>query len=145
MTTFDWATLRTRAHPCASNDQRRAVVIGASLAGLLVARVLSEHFDEVMLLERDELPSGNAHRKATPHAQHAHRLARRLGHRTESLRADPNSHCDRLNRRQFALTHWVSPLFALNPAPSLRLHLFAALQLKIGSSGFGEGERRIGS
>ena len=34
----------------------RAVVLGASLAGLLAARVLSEHFTEVVMLERDELP-----------------------------------------------------------------------------------------
>ena len=37
----------------ANPSHRRAVVIGASIAGLLAARVLSEHFTEVVLLERD--------------------------------------------------------------------------------------------
>ncbi len=34
--------------------RNRPVVIGASLAGLLAGRVLSESFAEVVLLERDE-------------------------------------------------------------------------------------------
>lgn len=56
---------------------QRAVVLGASLAGLLAARVLSEHFAEVVLLERDELPTQPAPRKGTPHAVHPHGLLAR--------------------------------------------------------------------
>lgn len=56
---------------------RRAVVAGASLAGLLAARVLAEHFDEVLLIDREALPAGNAHRRATPHTWHAHGLLAR--------------------------------------------------------------------
>ena len=38
---------------------RRAVVLGGSIAGLLAARVLSDHADEVLVLERDDIaPSG---------------------------------------------------------------------------------------
>jgi 2-polyprenyl-6-methoxyphenol hydroxylase-like FAD-dependent oxidoreductase len=55
----------------------RAVVLGASLAGLLAARVLSERYSEVVLLERDELPAGAAPRKGTPHAVHPHGLLAR--------------------------------------------------------------------
>ena len=55
----------------------RAVVLGASLAGLLAARVLSEHFTEVVMLERDELPEQAAPRKGTPHAAHPHGLLAR--------------------------------------------------------------------
>ena len=55
----------------------RAVVLGASLAGLLAARVLSEHFTEVVLLERDALPEQPAPRKGTPHAVHPHGLLAR--------------------------------------------------------------------
>ncbi len=51
-----------------------AVILGASLAGLLAARVLSDHFDDVVLLERDALPEGAAPRKGTPHAVHPHGL-----------------------------------------------------------------------
>ena len=60
-----------------SSKPTRAVVLGASLAGLLAARVLSEHFDEVVLLERDQLPGGAAPRKGTPHAVHPHGLLAR--------------------------------------------------------------------
>ena len=35
-----------------------AIVIGASISGLLAAKVLSEHYDDVVLVERDELTSG---------------------------------------------------------------------------------------
>jgi 2-polyprenyl-6-methoxyphenol hydroxylase-like FAD-dependent oxidoreductase len=56
---------------------RRAVVLGASLAGLLAARVLSERFAEVVLIERDRLPDGAAPRKGTPHAVHPHGLLAR--------------------------------------------------------------------
>ena len=36
----------------------RAIVIGSSMAGLLAARVLSETYAEVILLDRDDLPYG---------------------------------------------------------------------------------------
>lgn len=54
-----------------------AVVVGASMAGLLAARVLSDHFDEVLLLDRDELPAHAAARRGLPQAAHAHVLLER--------------------------------------------------------------------
>jgi glycine/D-amino acid oxidase-like deaminating enzyme len=36
-------------------DRQHAVVIGASMAGLLAARVLSDHFEQVTIIERDQL------------------------------------------------------------------------------------------
>lgn len=56
---------------------QRAVVIGASLAGLLAARALSGHFDEVLILERGDVPDSDRHRKETPHTRHAHGLLAR--------------------------------------------------------------------
>ena len=35
-----------------------AVVIGGSMAGLLAARVLSDHFERVTIVERDRFPDG---------------------------------------------------------------------------------------
>src|SRR3954464_6005439 len=58
-------------------DIRRAVVLGASIAGLLTARVLCKRFDEVVLLERDALSEKPAPRKGTPHAVHPHGLLAR--------------------------------------------------------------------
>jgi 2-polyprenyl-6-methoxyphenol hydroxylase-like FAD-dependent oxidoreductase len=51
-----------------------AVVIGGSMAGLLAARVLADHFDRVTILERDRLPDGPDARKGTPQARHVHVL-----------------------------------------------------------------------
>jgi 2-polyprenyl-6-methoxyphenol hydroxylase-like FAD-dependent oxidoreductase len=53
---------------------RRAVVVGAGLAGLLAAAALSAHADEVIVLDRDELPDGPEHRKGLPQGRHAHLL-----------------------------------------------------------------------
>lgn len=54
---------------------RRAVVIGAGLAGMLAAAVLSAAgADEVIVLDRDELPDGPEHRKGLPQGRHAHLL-----------------------------------------------------------------------
>lgn len=64
---------------------RRALVIGASMAGLLAARVLADHFDEVLVVERDELPALAAARKGTPHASHTHGLLARGLQIIESL------------------------------------------------------------
>jgi 2-polyprenyl-6-methoxyphenol hydroxylase-like FAD-dependent oxidoreductase len=58
-------------------DDRRAIVLGASIAGLLTARVLCGRFAEVVLLERDELPDRPAPRKGAPHAVHPHGLLAR--------------------------------------------------------------------
>jgi pimeloyl-ACP methyl ester carboxylesterase/2-polyprenyl-6-methoxyphenol hydroxylase-like FAD-dependent oxidoreductase len=51
-----------------------AVVIGASVAGLLAARVLAEAFENVTVVERDSLPKGDANRRAVPQGHHAHAL-----------------------------------------------------------------------
>ncbi|MET7295287.1 FAD-dependent monooxygenase [Streptomyces griseoloalbus] len=54
---------------------RRAVVIGAGLAGMLAAAVLSTAgVDEVVVVDRDELPEGPEHRKGLPQGRHAHLL-----------------------------------------------------------------------
>ena len=43
--------------------RRHAVVVGGSMAGMLAARVLSDHFDGVTLLERDRFPETPTARK----------------------------------------------------------------------------------
>jgi 2-polyprenyl-6-methoxyphenol hydroxylase-like FAD-dependent oxidoreductase len=54
-----------------------AVVIGASIAGLCAARVLSDFYDRVTLFERDELPGTPAQRPAVPQGRHVHLLMAR--------------------------------------------------------------------
>ncbi len=53
------------------------MVIGASIAGLCAARVLSDFYDEVTLYERDDLPDGPANRAAVPQGRHVHLLMAR--------------------------------------------------------------------
>jgi 2-polyprenyl-6-methoxyphenol hydroxylase-like FAD-dependent oxidoreductase len=60
-----------------ADTPRRAAVIGASMAGLLAARILAERFDEVVLLERDPLPTVATPRKGTPQAVQPHGLLAR--------------------------------------------------------------------
>ena len=55
-------------------ERQRAVVIGASMAGLAIARVLSDHFSEVEIIERDRLPDGPEFRNGVPQSRHAHVL-----------------------------------------------------------------------
>ncbi len=55
----------------------RAIVIGASIAGLCAARVLSDFYDRVTLFERDDLPSTPAQRTTVPQGRHVHLLMAR--------------------------------------------------------------------
>ena len=57
--------------------REHAVVVGSSMAGLLAARVLSEHFETVSLIERDSIPDGAEPRKGVPQGSHAHGLLAR--------------------------------------------------------------------
>ena len=49
-------TLVAMGGPAKPVKRRHAIVIGASIAGLCAARVLSEHFDRVTVYDRDRLP-----------------------------------------------------------------------------------------
>ncbi|WAC93617.1 FAD-dependent oxidoreductase [Mycobacterium sp. Aquia_213] len=49
-----------------------AVVLGAGMAGLLAARVLSEFYDLVSVVERDRLPDYPCHRRGIPQGRHVH-------------------------------------------------------------------------
>jgi 2-polyprenyl-6-methoxyphenol hydroxylase-like FAD-dependent oxidoreductase len=50
----------------------RAVVVGGSIVGTLTARVLSEFYREVVVLDRDTVLDVYSVRKGAPHAAHAH-------------------------------------------------------------------------
>lgn len=54
--------------------RRHAIVLGGSMAGLGAARALTDHFERVTLVERDELGDCTRHRKGVPQGQHAHGL-----------------------------------------------------------------------
>ena len=54
-----------------------AVVLGAGMAGLLAARVLSDGYGRVTILERDPLPGTAGDRRGVPQGRHAHLLVPR--------------------------------------------------------------------
>lgn len=67
MTSPDSATTYFQRHG-------HAVVIGASIAGLLAARVLSSHFKRVTIIERDVLAERAEARRGVPQGRHVHVL-----------------------------------------------------------------------
>jgi len=54
--------------------RNHAVVIGGGLAGLTAARVLSDHFASVTLIERDQAAAAPQARKGVPQGNHVHGL-----------------------------------------------------------------------
>jgi hypothetical protein len=63
----------------------RAVVLGASMAGLLAARVLADTYAQVTVIDRDELPQASTHRRGVPHGRHIHGLLARGQQALEEL------------------------------------------------------------
>lgn len=55
----------------------RVVVLGASMGGLLAARVLADRYAEVLLVDRDEVTGVSGYRQGVPHGRHAHGLVAR--------------------------------------------------------------------
>ncbi len=55
-------------------ERNLAIVIGSSMAGLMAARVLSNHFAKVIVLERDPLIDEEHPRKGVPQGHHIHVL-----------------------------------------------------------------------
>jgi 2-polyprenyl-6-methoxyphenol hydroxylase-like FAD-dependent oxidoreductase len=73
------------SHPAGKAGRRQAVVIGGSMAGLFAARVLSDHFEQVTIIDRDSLPDHPSQRKGVPQAQHIHVLLARGMQMIEAL------------------------------------------------------------
>lgn len=51
-----------------------ALVCGASIAGLFAARVLSDFYDAVTVVERDKLPDGTSQRRGVSQGRHLHQM-----------------------------------------------------------------------
>ncbi len=64
---------------------RTAIVIGASLTGMLAAHVASRRFERVLLLERGDIPLGLEARRGVPQEQHVHMLLQRGKQELEAL------------------------------------------------------------
>jgi len=66
-------------------ERKYAIVVGGSMAGLLAARVLSDHFEQVSLIERDALPARVEQRRGVPQGRHTHGLLASGGNVLEKL------------------------------------------------------------
>ena len=62
-----------------------AVVLGASMSGLLAARVLADAYQRVTVIDRDPLPERAADRRGVPQGRHAHALLARGAQILEEL------------------------------------------------------------
>ena len=62
-----------------------AVVLGASMGGLLAARVLADFYDDVTVVERDVLPDDPVNRRGVPQGRHVHALLGRGSQILEGL------------------------------------------------------------
>ncbi len=67
-------SIKHQANDGDHSQRRHAVVLGGSLAGLLAARVLSDHFERVTVIERDVYPATAEPRRGMPQANHVHGL-----------------------------------------------------------------------
>jgi flavin-dependent dehydrogenase len=56
------------------NIAQRAVVLGSAMAGLFAARVLSDYFAQVVLVDRDDVPGSPSTRDGVPQGKHLHVL-----------------------------------------------------------------------
>src|SRR5438046_10757974 len=54
-----------------------AIVIGASIGGLMAARALSDFYKTVTVVERDAFPGSDIARKGVPQGRHTHGLLAR--------------------------------------------------------------------
>jgi 2-polyprenyl-6-methoxyphenol hydroxylase-like FAD-dependent oxidoreductase len=55
-----------------TGPREHAIVIGASMGGLVAAAAAAPHYKRITVLERDDLPSEAAHRRGVPQGRHAH-------------------------------------------------------------------------
>ncbi|MEU2714917.1 FAD-dependent monooxygenase [Streptomyces sp. NPDC007205] len=69
----------------AERPWRKAVVIGGSYAGLVTARVLSDFFSEVVLVERDAVDEDTGVHPGAPQGYHAHAMLAKGGEILERL------------------------------------------------------------
>ncbi|HET9005711.1 MAG TPA: FAD-binding monooxygenase [Actinomycetes bacterium] len=60
-------------------------MLGASMAGLLAARVLADAYAQVTIVDRDQLPQAGSHRRGVPQGRHLHALLARGQQALEEL------------------------------------------------------------
>ncbi|HEY5105289.1 MAG TPA: FAD-dependent monooxygenase [Caulobacteraceae bacterium] len=75
---------------------KRAVVVGAGMGGMMAAQVLSRHCEEVLVLDKDSLPTEAKARMGVPQGAHVHALAVQGRRNLEKL--FPGFTCEMIDR-----------------------------------------------
>ncbi|MEV7225525.1 FAD-dependent monooxygenase [Polymorphospora sp. NPDC051019] len=99
----------------------RAVVVGASIAGLLAARALSETYAHVTVVDRDPLPDASAARRGVPQGRQLHVLLARGREVLEELFPGLSEEVAALGGAMVDLqddVHWYNDGFRMRRAPS---------------------------
>ena len=68
------ATVSEYNQSAVPNRGEHAVVVGGSMAGLLAARVLTDGYPKVTIIERDSMPDASVVRRGVPQANHVHAM-----------------------------------------------------------------------
>jgi 2-polyprenyl-6-methoxyphenol hydroxylase-like FAD-dependent oxidoreductase len=126
-----------------SFNTQHAIVIGGGMAGLLVVRVLSEHFERVTIIERDQFIDDAEPRKGVPQGRHVHTLLSRgaallaeyFPDLFPTLAQDGSVPLSASDIRRYQLGVWItpvpSPVKALwQSRPFLEQHVRACLAVR---------------
>jgi len=108
---------------------QHAIVIGASMGGLLAARALSDFYETVTVLERDHFPEQDVPRKGVPQGRHAHGLLARGREVIEALFPGWTDEVVASGGRRgdiAADVRWIGHGVSLKTAPSDLLGLLAS-------------------
>lgn len=66
-------------------NEGKAIIIGGSIAGLMTAKAVSQFFEEILIIDKDEFAAAPENRAGTPQAFHPHRFTQRGKLITERL------------------------------------------------------------
>ncbi len=103
-----------------SSASQHALVIGSGMAGLFAARILANHFEQVTIIERDQLPDSPEFRAGVPQGRHVHGLLLRglqileqlFPGISEELEAAGAQRIDWIKDLEFHTVYGVLPRFA---------------------------------
>ncbi|MFD4631592.1 FAD-dependent oxidoreductase [Streptomyces sp. NPDC058284] len=99
----------------------RAVVVGGGYAGLVTARVLADHFTEVLVLEHDPVGPDTGVHPHVPQGYHAHALLARGGEALERLFPGLRAELAELGAPVFDYGERISFLLPTGYAPTARV------------------------
>lgn len=86
-------------------ETRRAVVLGGGIVGMLTAAALTRHMDEVIVIDRDDLPDRPAPRAGVPQGRHTHLLLSGGARAMEGLLPGLLERLQRLGARRIGYPH----------------------------------------